>query len=213
MKILNLYAGIGGNRKLWEDVEVTAIELNPKIASIYQDFFPKDKVIVGDAHQYLLDHFKEFDFIWSSRPCITHSVCNHFLKGQGIVRYPDMALYEEIIFLKHFFKGKWCVENVKPYYKPLIEPQYIGRHAFWTNFRIRKIKIDYDIGTMNRQASKKAQRKAIIREAQIPEFLALHDLKNFKVPNKRQILRNCVLPRLGIHILNESKIDYQPTLF
>ena len=210
MKVLNLYAGIGGNRKLWgEDVEVTAVEMNPKIAEIYQDFFPNDKVVVGDAHQYLLDHFKEYDFIWSSPPCPSHSVCNHFLKGQGIFRYPDMALYQEILFLKHFFKGKYCVENVKPYYKPLIEPQYIGRHAFWANFHITEIKVDYDIGTMNRQASKKAQRKAIIREAQIPEFLKLHDLKDFKVPNKRQILRNCVLPKIGLHILNESKRDIQ----
>ena len=58
MKILNLYAGIGGNRKLWGDGhEITAIEFNPEIAKIYQDFFPNDKVIVTDAHQYLLEHF------------------------------------------------------------------------------------------------------------------------------------------------------------
>ena len=213
MKVLNLYAGIGGNRKKWTDVEVTAIEYNPQIAAIYQDFFPNDKVIVADAHQYLLDHFKEFDFIWSSPPCPTHSVCNHFLKGQGIFRYPDMHLYQEIIFLKHFYKGKYCVENVKPYYEPLIQPQYIGRHAFWANFLIREIKVDYDIGTMNRQASKEKQRKAIIREEQIPEFLKLHDLKDFKLPNKRQVLRNCVLPKIGLHILNESKRNIQQTLF
>ena len=73
MKILNLYAGIGGNRKLWTDVEVTAVELNPEIASIYQDFFPKDKVIVADAHAYLLEHFEEYDFIWASPPCPSHS--------------------------------------------------------------------------------------------------------------------------------------------
>lgn len=212
MKVLNLYAGIGGNRKLWKDVEVTAVELNPKIAQIYQDFFPQDKVIVADAHQYLLEHFEEFDFIWSSPPCPSHSVCNHFLKGQGIFRYPDMALYQEILFLKHFFKGKYCVENVKPYYKPLITPQYLGRHAFWANFYIYPIKVDYQIGTMNRQASKQKQRKAIIREAQIPEFLKLHDLKDFKLPNIRE-LANCVLPKIGLHILNESKRDVQPELF
>jgi len=63
MKILNLYAGIGGNKKLWGDkYEITAIEINPKIAKIYQDFFPNDKVIVCDAHEYLREHFKEFDF-------------------------------------------------------------------------------------------------------------------------------------------------------
>jgi len=213
MKILNLYAGIGGNRKFWKDVEVTAIENNSDIAKIYQDFFPKDKVIVADAHQYLLKHFIEFDFIWSSPPCPTHSVCNNFLKGQGILRYPDMNLYQEIIFLKHFYTGKYCIENVKSYYEPLIQPQYIGRHAFWSNFFIREIKVDYDIGTMNRQASKEKQRKAIIREAQIPEFLDLHGLKDFSLPNKRQVLRNCVLPRIGLHILNESKRNLYQDLF
>jgi site-specific DNA-cytosine methylase len=60
MKILNLYAGIGGNRKLWGDVEVVAVENNEKIAQIYQDFFPGDKVILGDAHKYLEER-KGFD--------------------------------------------------------------------------------------------------------------------------------------------------------
>ena len=72
-RILNLYAGIGGNRKLWTDCDVTAVEINPEIANIYQDLFPNDKVIIGDAHEYLINHFKEFDFIWASPPCPTHS--------------------------------------------------------------------------------------------------------------------------------------------
>lgn len=219
MKVLNLYAGIGGNRKFWDkehtglDLEITAVENNEKIAKIYKDFFPKDKVMVTDAHQYLLEHFKEYDFIWSSPPCPTHSVCSHFLKGQGIIRYPDQSLWQEIILLRHFFKGKYCVENTKSYYEPLYKPQIVGRHYFWANFRIRNIKIEYQIGTMNRRASKEKQRKAIIREAQIPEFLKLHDLKDFKLPNKRQVLRNCVLPKIGLHILKESQRDIQGDLF
>lgn len=203
MKVLNLYSGIGGNRKLWSgDIEVTAIENNPEIAKIYQDFFPEDKVIVTDAHQFLLEHHKEFDFIWSSPPCQSHSGTNHFLKGQGIFRFPDMKLYEEIIFLKYFFKGKWVVENVKPYYEPLIKPQFSGRHCFWANFTIPNLKIEYTIGTMNRQASKSSQREAIIREAQIPELTDLHGLNimNKKLKNKRQVLRNCVNPRVGLHV-------------
>ena len=75
MKILNLYAGIGGNRKLWGDEhEITAVEINPKIAECYKKLFPNDNVIVGDAHEYLRQHFREFDFIWASPPCPTHSV-------------------------------------------------------------------------------------------------------------------------------------------
>jgi DNA (cytosine-5)-methyltransferase 1 len=205
-KVLNLYAGIGGNRKLWKNVDVTAVELNPEIAAIYQGFFPNDTVIVGDALQYLLKHFKEFDFIWSSPPCPSHSVTNHFLKGQNIYRLPDMTLYQQIIFLKTFFEGKWIIENVIPYYEPLIkQTAKMGRHLFWANFRIKPVKIDYvDIGTMNRKASKEAQRKAIIREAQIPELIDLHGLKDFKLKNKRQVLRNCVLPEIGLNIFNDA---------
>lgn len=207
MKVLNLYAGIGGNRKLWTDVQVTAVEYKQEIADVYKSLFPNDTVIVGDALQYLLKHFSEFDFIWSSPPCPSHSVTNHFLKGQNIFRLPDMTLYQQIIFLKTFFKGKWVVENVIPYYEPLIPPTMkMGRHLFWSNFRIENIDIDYvDIGTMNRKASKEAQRKAIIREAQIPELIDLHGLKDFKVKNKRQVLRNCVLPEIGLNIFNNAK--------
>jgi len=96
IKVLNLYAGIGGNRKLWPDnIEITAVEIIPKIAKAYQNSFSDDVVIVADAHQYLLNHFKEYDFIWSSPPCVSHSFTNFFLNSQGIIRYPDMRLYEE----------------------------------------------------------------------------------------------------------------------
>src|SRR3990167_5821791 len=143
MKILNLYAGIGGNRRLWgEEHAITAIELNPQIAKIYQDFFPNDLVIVADAHQYLLDHFKEFDFIWSSPPCPTHSRFNLLANEQEgkSVKYPDMALYQEIIYLKNWFKGKWVVENVISYYEPLIQPVGSGSHYFWANFYMNSLK-------------------------------------------------------------------------
>lgn len=208
MKILNLYAGIGGNRKLWGDEhEITAVEYKQDIADVYKHFFPNDTVIVADAHDYLLNHHMEFDFIWSSPPCPTHSVTNHFLKGQGIFRYPDYKLWQEIIFLKHFYKGKYVVENVKSYYEPIYKPQVVGRHYYWANFEIPEKQIDYvQIGTMNRSASKDAQRKAIIREAQIPELTDLHglDMTGIKLKNKRQVLRNCVLPEIGLHIFNAA---------
>ena len=205
MKILNLYAGIGGNRKMWDAThEVTAVENDEEIANAYLEFYPNDTVIIGDAHAFLLDNYKDFDFIWSSPPCQTHSKTNWFLNPQGVVRYPDMALYQEILFLQAWGKKtKWVVENVVGYYKPLVEAKQVGRHLFWSNFEITDKDIDYvQIGTMNRQASNEAQRKAIIREAQIPELLELHDLKDFKIKNKRQVLRNCVYPEVGEHIHN-----------
>ena len=74
MKILNLYAGVGGNRKLWPaSCKVTAVEKDKKIANVYNKLYPDDTIITGDAHQYLLEHYSEFDFIWSSPPCQSHS--------------------------------------------------------------------------------------------------------------------------------------------
>ena len=136
MKILNLYACLGGNRYKWgDDHEITAVEWDKELAKLYQERFPKDKVIVADAHQYLLDHYKEFDFIWSSPPCPSHSRARFWnTKAKRI--YPDLKLYEEILFLDTHFSGKYVVENVIPYYKPLIAANKIGRHLYWANFNI-----------------------------------------------------------------------------
>jgi DNA (cytosine-5)-methyltransferase 1 len=200
MKILNIYAGIGGNRKLWSgDIEVVAVELDPKIAKIYQDFFPQDKVIVADAHQYLLDHFKEFDFIWSSPPCPSHSKIRNEAGvgcGQNEPIYPDMKLYEEIILLQQMtkmkiFKGKYAIENVVAYYKPLVEPQEIARHYIWANFFIHPYKTE----TRGHWANKKELMK----------------IKGFEVSD-RKLLRNCTEPELGLHIFQEAFRNYQKLL-
>tara|TARA_R100001460_G_scaffold6652_1_gene17348 strand:+ start:36 stop:626 length:591 start_codon:yes stop_codon:yes gene_type:complete len=194
MKILNLYAGIGGNRKLWgEKHEITAVEYDKNIAAIYKDLYPNDNVIVADAHNYLLQNFKNYDFIWSSPPCPSHS---SFRQNIGVryrnVKpiYPDMKLYEEIIFLQYNFDKLWVVENVVPYYKPLIQATKLQRHMFWSNFDIEDIKIETDK----------------IRSAQIPELQKLHkvDLSQYKIKDKRKILRNCVHYKLGEHILKQA---------
>ena len=134
-KVLNLYACLGGNRLLWEDCEVTAVELDPELARLYQERFPNDNVIIADAHQYLLDHYQEFDFIWSSPPCPSHSRARNYNSNYPAI-YPDMKLYEEIILLETRFKGKFVIENVIPYYDPLIPAQKRGRHLYWTNFKL-----------------------------------------------------------------------------
>jgi len=139
-KILNLYACLGGNRYKWDEVadnlEVTAVEYDPELAKLYQERFPNDTVIVADAHQYLLDHYKKFDFIWASPPCPTHSKARFARRETTTSVYPDMKLYQEIIFLQHYFNGQYCIENVVPYYEPLIPAQKRGRHLYWTNFKL-----------------------------------------------------------------------------
>jgi DNA (cytosine-5)-methyltransferase 1 len=200
MKVLNLYAGIGGNRKLWDDVEVTAVEFNPDIAKIYQDFFPQDKVIIGDAHQYLLDHYKEFDFIWASPPCPTHSRMNKASRHDN-KKYPDMTLYQEIIFLKNWFSGKYVVENVIPYYTPLIQAQESGRHLFWANFKIGTIELpsvkDFAKGHSYRDM-------VTVPKEVLMDYLGIYIDKNIYdgSHDERKVLRNCVHPKLGQYILN-----------
>jgi len=218
MKILNLYAGIGGNRKLWEGHDITAVELDPDIAAVYQDYFPDDKVIVADAHQYLLDHYKEFDFIWASPPCTTHTRMNkNFAKtkngiGQIDPRYPDMKLYQEIIFLDNFFEGMYCVENVIPYYPPLIPAKQRHRHLYWCNFPITTTGKGNPEKEMN--IIKKEYRLAGRRSSFIKEDSASKLAKKFgfEPPKKNiyingnhspgQMFRNCVDPKEGLFILN-----------
>ncbi len=126
--------------KVSSEIEVVAVELDPELSKLYQERFPNDTVIITDAHKYLLDHYKEFDFIWSSPPCPSHSKMRKTNTGEGERKskatYVDMKLYQEILLLEHFFKGKYCVESVIPFYEPLIPAKKRGRHLYWTNFNL-----------------------------------------------------------------------------
>jgi DNA (cytosine-5)-methyltransferase 1 len=184
MKILNLYAGIGGNRTLWGDEhEITAVEINSEIAGIYKSKFPNDNVIITDAHYYLLEHYKEFDFIWSSPPCPSHSKLCY---SQNTKQYIDVALYQQIILLKSWFKGKYVIENVIPYYDYLVKPSFIiGRHPFWSNFNVTHLEVkNIDV---TRSTNK-----------ELSEYLGI------PIPRYKAgvTLRNSVEPKTGLHILN-----------
>ena len=201
MKVLNLYAGIGGNRKLWENVEVVAVEWDLKIAQIYQDFFPDDEVIITDAHKFLLENFMKYDFIWSSPPCPTHSkirwMSTFAPKNTRKAVYPDMKLYEEIVLLDSYFEGKWCVENVISYYTPLIKPQIIGRHYLWANFLIRNERVNggSHLGSVEELTIRKS-----------------FDISSYLGIDKKTILRNCVEPEIGKLVLDCARGNTQKTL-
>lgn len=208
IKVLNLYAGIGGNRKLWDDVDVTAVEYNPQIAKVYETLYPNDKVIVTDAHQYLLEHFKEFDFIWTSPPCPTHSCirkmgCNPMKgqdEGQNKPLFPDMKLYEEIIFLEHYFKGNYAVENVMPYYEPLIKAKKLQRHLFWTNYPLN-------------EKTFTVTRKHNMSMDQWKEELGI-DLTKFDISSDlyRVVYRNCVDSNLGKFVFDMAYNERQESM-
>lgn len=201
IKVLNLYAGIGGNRKLWGGVEVTAVELNPSVAAAYADLYPNDTVIVGDAHQYLLDHYHEFNFIWASPPCQSHSRLRKIAASAYYTNpnkynvtkpiYPDMKLWQEILFLQHFCKSNWVIENVIPYYKPLIPPTFkLQRHYFWSNIFV--METNFEPQKIDFNNNKKGE----------IHYIDLGKRK-FEGIKKWQVLRNCVQPELGLYVFQQ----------
>lgn len=207
MRILNAYAGIGGNRKLWGDEhEITAIEYNPDIAAVYQDLYPNDTVIVGDAHEYLIQNYKEFDFIWASPPCPTHSDIRRcgVHAGQYEALYPDMTLYQEIILLQNFARKdtKWVIGNVKPYYDYLIKPSVmLHRHPFWSNFQIPFFELKDD---------------RVHNDITGSGTVYGVNLDKYDIADKRKLLRNMVNPELGKYILDramEMPIKFEGSLF
>lgn len=199
MKILNLYAGLGGNRKLWGDShDITAVELDPEVAKIYQSNFQNDTVIVGDAHKYLLENFENFDFIWASPPCPSHSKMNTMMYGfkdskRKAFEYPDMKLYQEIILLSSWFKGKYVIENVIPYYTPLIpDYQEIDRHLFWANFKLGNFKPSETHFIKGSSAN------------DVASFYGF-DISGYKGKQRKdKITRNCVHPETGKYILDRA---------
>lgn len=194
MKILNLHAGIGGNRKLWgKEHKVTAVELSEELADVYKQWYPNDNVVIADAYTYLLEHWREFDFIWASPPCQTHSKMRYLASKRGdyLAKLPDMSLYSVITWLTHFCKDKkWVVENVIPYYEPLIKPTAkLDRHLIWSNFHIEEVSFAKPEIKHN-QVTGKTERFGI-------------SLKGIKLKQRKdQVIRNCVNPEMGKHILD-----------
>lgn len=202
MKILNLYAGIGGNRKLWGDEhEITAVEYDENIADAYKERYPKDNVIVGDAAGYLIDNYLNYEFIWASPPCQSHSkiVNSQYTRNSYAPKFPDMTLYQIIFFMQgHGRNCKWVVENVIPYYEPLIKPDAaIDRHFYWSNFSIKPLDI---------------KKEYIIKHVTI-DTLKDFDITKFKIKNKRQVIRNQVNYEIGLHILDCALGNQQPVNF
>lgn len=201
LKLLNLYAGIGGNIELLDEnvYDITNVELNPKIGKILQDRKPNQKVIIADAHKYLLENYKNFDIIWGSPPCQKHSKMNRASRHE-LIRYVDGKLFEEIIFLKTYFKGSWVIENVVPYYEPYGKPAKIGRHLFWSNFNIDSMPDNPDNLKSTMLHSTVAQKQ------QLMKWLGFTYEGNVYYEGNHdpcQILRNCVHPLLGLHVINQ----------
>lgn len=200
LRVLNLYCGIGGNRKLWENVQVTAVEYNEDIAGVYKENYQDDTVVVGDAHEYLMKHYNDFDFIWASPPCPTHSRAGFWGGSRGVNRFPkfpDMKLWQEIIFLRYYAKSKWVIENVIPYYdeemKVFLPPTVeLQRHWFWSNFPIRHYHFE--------------EKKFDLLNVKGKDSVYGFSLTGKKMSSRKDtILRNLVNPELGLYILDQAQ--------
>jgi len=196
IKVLNLYAGIGGNRKLWKNVQVTAVELDPDIARVYAHFYPDDELIIGDAHNYLLKNYDRFDFIWSSPPCPTHSDMRRVTvqSGRYPAVYPDLSLWQEITLLRYFAPktSRWAIENVVSYYQPIVNPSFkLDRHCFWTNFQA---------------IPKEFEARGIPLEKINGSNHVIYgfDLAKIMLRDKRRVLRNLVNPEVGKYVFETA---------
>lgn len=207
MKILNLFAGIGGNRLLWgNDYKIIAIEHDKEIANIYKKRFPKDDVFICDAYEYFIKNFQDFNFIWASPPCpthsnLTHTNVGHIYKGKKRkIELPDMRLYGLILFLQNHFRGNYIVENVKPYYKPLIPPtSSIGRHIIWSNVYIPPLEKIYN-SSMKGNFLTEQEIIYISKIKKIEDIL--EELNKLSRAKKIKLINNCVIPEEGKYIFD-----------
>lgn len=200
MKILIGCAGIGGESELWDDIknEITHVEIDPKISKVISDRKPNRTVIISDAFEYLLNHATEYDFIWFSPPCQGNSRMIRSGKNRK-PRYPDLKLYEVKIFLDYNFKGNYVIENVIPYYEPLIKPTAkIGRHLLWANFEI-------DENFEANQPKDFIMLGTVKGSEQLKKWLGISYEGNIYYNRNHdpcQVLRNCVHPLMGRHVFN-----------
>ena len=104
--------------------------------------------------------------------------------------------------LQKYYNGLWVVENTIPYYEPLIKGTKTGGHIWWSNFLISTI----NHGNRN-------HRGGTVETLQERKLI---DISKYDIPNKRQILRNCVEPEVGLHILEcafKKESFIQKTIF
>ena len=83
------------------------------------------------------------------------------------------------------------------YYEPLIKPRKLNRHYFWINFDVDEVDIETTGIHARTTKSVKLEKKK------------LQDITGFNL-NDLTLLRNCVNPKLGLHIFNMAfKIKQQ----
>jgi DNA (cytosine-5)-methyltransferase 1 len=197
----NFYAGLGGNSMLWQDDNVTAYEHTGRIATQYEELHPSHQVECEDAHEALLNHAQDYEFVWSSPPCQSRTRMIRSGKNRK-PRYVDCTVEQEVLFLMHDYEGLWLVENVQSWFEPLIQPTIqIGRHSIWTNLDLGSV-IDVP------RPANFINQTTIAGMRALQDWLGMHYEQPIYYDGNHcpaQVLRNCVHPEIGLQILNIAK--------
>lgn len=198
MKILNLYCGLGGNRRGWPPGDyVTAVDIDPGVLGEYEKAFPQDQCVLDDAHEFLRLNFREYDAIWSSPPCQSHSRMSRVNYGRhAFTAYPDFRLYEEVVFLQANCEAPWIVENVVPFYRMPIRGEIRGRHVFWSNKYVPQFTVKGLDPTV-------CTRRELAKELGFDYEGNIYQGSN----DPLKVMRNCVHPEIGRIIYEEVFVD------
>ena len=179
---------------MWPDSwRVTAVEIDERVAAEYARRYPYDDVAVGDAHAFVISRAHEFDAVWTSPPCPTHSrLAVNVAKRKGVEPEPDPRLWCEVEHLQKL-GGRYVVENVHTYYDPPIAPDVVTRrHYYWTSGAPGLLTWEHPLPVSGRMTGLTADA--------IAESYGLPKLPAGSVPDRRQAMRNAVTPREGLEI-------------
>ncbi|WP_441001294.1 hypothetical protein [Fodinibius sp. SL11] len=96
------------------------------------------------------------------------------------------------------------VENVVPYYEPLIPGKKLGRHLVWSNFKIGNYDPPAKKGFIDKYGEKGVK--------ELQNFLGIHYEGQLYYDGNHepcQVLRNCVHPKLGQHVMKRAREIYE----
>jgi len=122
--------------------EYVAVDNDRKVLQVHSLLNPHSKTVLEDAWLISDDRLLQYDFVWASPPCESHSVLCWKRKDKP---KPDMRLWWLIRRLRKL-KVPFIVENVRPYYGTILKPTAkAGRHLLWSNLSLKSVQLNSNV--------------------------------------------------------------------